>query len=86
LQQNLPEAEVRRTIHLVCARQLATKESDLVERIRAFQVDDELVLGRHRHRKIGGIGAPQDTIDIARRLRVTIDGVDGTPAVARKKL
>ena len=45
------------------------------ERLRGLEVDDRFVLGRRLHRKVGGLGAAQDAVDIGRRLPKHVDAV-----------
>jgi hypothetical protein len=53
-----------------------TSWEDGTSRPSAFcglEIDDQFVLGRRLHRKVGGFFAPQDSIDIRRRLSKRVD-------------
>src|SRR5262249_28415731 len=45
------------------------------ERLRGLQVDGQLVLGRGLHRKVGGLFAFEDTIDIAGRAAILVEEI-----------
>ena len=55
--------------HLVGGHEQARRHGQ-AERLRRFQVEGCLELGRCLHRKVGGIGAAQDAVDIIRRVPV----------------
>jgi hypothetical protein len=50
-----------------------TSREDGTSRPGALAIDDQFVLGRRLHRKVGGVCAPQDAIDIRRRLSKRVD-------------
>jgi hypothetical protein len=43
------------------------------ERLGGLQVDDQFILRRSLHRKVGWLLAPQDTIDVAGRFSELVD-------------
>ena len=43
------------------------------ERFRCFEVEGRFVLGGRLHRKVGGLGAAQDAVDIGGRLPKHVD-------------
>src|SRR5947209_18843974 len=48
------------------------------ERLRSFEIDDELELGRCLYRKVGRLLSTQDPVDIS---RCSLDRVDGVGAI-----
>ena len=50
--------------HLVGAGEYRRRH-DEAERLRGLEIDHQLVLGRRLHRKVGGLLALQDTINVA---------------------
>ena len=61
--------------HLICGDEQARRHSQ-AERLRCLEVDGRFVPGRRLNRKVGGIGAAQDAVDIKRRLPPHVDLVD----------
>jgi len=44
---------------------------------RCFEIEDSFALGRHLHRQISWLRAPQDAVDIRCRLSIQVDEIDG---------
>src|SRR5262249_19579744 len=63
-----PEADIKSFIdHLVGAHEQRRRHVE-AERFRCFEVKHRFVPGRRLYRKVGGLGASQDAVDIGRRL------------------
>src|SRR5262249_42697878 len=80
LQQNLPISDIRSAAKLVLLNDLVGAHKQRwrhieSERFCGLEVEDRLVLGRCLHRKVGGLGATQNTVDIGRRLPKLVDNV-----------
>src|SRR3954452_9050906 len=60
--------------HLVGGDQQARRNGQ-AKCLRRFEVDDGFELRRRLHRKVGGLCATQDAVNISRRLSIQVDEV-----------